>query len=177
MISGGNVTAPGFSYLDYIDTSTEPEKQGILGQVHWFDVGGFLVPHKLVQVHTACNGDVVAAGNVLYWAGDNVVTNLLSSALSSSVNHYAGIAPQVTASVPESTSTIIYWMWMQIGGRATVTTNGDDDIAIGDLIIASATTAVCDSAASPTFGNFIGVAAAADNDSANTVAVNLAYKG
>lgn len=61
--------------------------------------------------------------------------------------------------------------WVQTRGPATVNTDGDDDIAIGDAIIAAAGDGTCESTAADTAptNRVVGWAMAADNDSANTV--------
>lgn len=175
---GSNVGA-GFSHKRYA-SSNDPEKLGQLGQVDIIDG----IPYKLVQVHTVCTGgtaNVISAGEVLYkTATVNVVTNDRSEAVSDATDHYCGVAPSdLIAAVPESTSTVTYYMLMQVGGRNTaVVTNGDDDIAAGDEIIAAGD-GTCDSASAGTDikPNFIGIAAAADVDASNTVSVDLIYKG
>lgn len=67
--------------------------------------------------------------------------------------------------------------WVQVRGyNAAVTTNGDDDIAAGDAIIASsAGDGTCDSTAAGTapVAKVVGWATTADIDNANTVAVYL----
>jgi len=67
--------------------------------------------------------------------------------------------------------------WIQVrGNHQTVTTNGDDDIAAGDAVIASAAgDGTCDSTAAGTapVAKVVGFATAADVDANNTVAVYL----
>lgn len=172
---GSNINA-GFAHTRYA-SSADFEKLGQLGEVYW--VNG--KPYKLVQVHTDCASDVIAAGHVLYWtATENVVTNKKSTAVSNSADNYCGIAPSdLAASVPESTSSVTYYMLMQVGGRnSAVVTNGDDDIAAGDEVIAVGD-GTCDSAAAGVDikATFIGIAAAADVDASNTVAVNMRFMG
>jgi hypothetical protein len=68
-----------------------------------------------------------------------------------------------------------YYAWFQVMGfHPAVKTNGDDDISIGDIIIA-ADHGVCNSISSGTNINYkpIGVAIDSDNDIANTVPVNI----
>lgn len=167
----------GFSHKRYA-SSDDLEKLGLLGEITV--VNG--IPYKLVQVHTVCAGDVIAAGHVLYrTATANVVTNDRSEAVSDSAKHYCGIAPSdLIASVPESTSTKTYYMLMQVGGRhSAVVTNGDDDIAAGNSVIASGD-GTCDSTATPEGVDpcvLIGNAAAADVDASDTVAVDMIYVG
>lgn len=165
----GVLQAPPFGVAAY-GSSDDPEKLTELGTECQFANGHW---HKFVQVHTSCTNDVIAANEVLYnTSTTNVVSNTVAQAVTNSANNYAGVAPALTASVPESTSSITYYMWIQISGRATVKTNGDDDIAAGDLIVASGN-GTCDSAATPNTANYIGVAAAADVDASDTVVVNL----
>lgn len=172
---GGNVGA-GFAHTRYA-SSDDAEKLGQLGEIT--RVSG--IPYKLVQVHTDCTSDVVAAGHVLYkTATANVITNKKSTAVSNSADHYAGIAPaDLVSSIPESTASTTYFMMMQVGGRhSAVVTNGDDDIAAGDQIIASGD-GTCDSATAGTDikPNYIGQAAAADVDASDTVAVDMRFCG
>ncbi len=173
---GPNIGA-GFSHKRYA-SSDDAEKLGLLGEITV--ING--IPYKLVQVHTACVSDVIAAGHVLYKTStENVVTNDRSEAVTDSAKHYAGIAPSdLIASVPESTATKTYYMLMQVGGRnSAVVTNGDDDIAAGDSIIASGD-GTCDSTATPEGVDpclLIGIAAADDVNASNTVAVDMRYVG
>jgi hypothetical protein len=164
---GGSV--PGFKFTGYA-TSDDPEKLGALGDTVFSEGKKYV----LVQAHTVCLSDVIPANAVLYrTATANVVTNDTSEGVSNSVNNYCGVAPALDASVPESTSAIKYYFWMQTEGDATVTTNGDDDISAGDLIIAAAD-GVCNSAASSTvFVDIIGTATADDVNGSDTVVVKL----
>ncbi len=170
---------PPFSHKKYAKTS-DLEKVGELGAE--FSESG--KTYKLVQVHTVCTGttaDVISAGEVLYrTATENVVTNDRSEAIADNAEMYCGLAPSdLSANVPESTSSNTYVMLMQVGGRhSAVVTNGDDDIAAGVQIIASGD-GTCDSAALGTAltTKFIGISVAADSDSANTVAVDMRYCG
>lgn len=173
---GGNIGA-GFSHK-YYASSDDLEKLGQLGEI--YRVNG--IPYKLVQVHTSCTNSVIAPGEVVYFtATENVVTNTVSAGVSNSVDHYAGVAPSdLAASVPQSVSSgVTYYMLIQVGGRhSAVKTNGDDDIAAGDQVIAIGN-GTCDSAAAGTAikPSFIGSAAAADVDASNTVAVNMRFCG
>ncbi len=66
--------------------------------------------------------------------------------------------------------------WIQTKGPSTVNTNGDDDIAAGDAVIASAAgDGTADSTAQDTapICKVVGWAMAADSDSANTVLTML----
>ncbi len=170
---------PPFSHKKYA-SSADLEKLGELG-AEYSESGK---TYKFVQVHTACTGgtaNVIAAGEVLYrTATDNVVTNDRSEGISDSADHYCGLAPSdLSANVPESTSTATYYMLMQVGGdHSAVVTNGDDDITAGSQIIASGD-GTCDSASAGTAikPEFIGHALSADSDSANTVAVRMRYVG
>lgn len=69
--------------------------------------------------------------------------------------------------------------WIQTKGVCTVTTNGDDDIAKGDAVIASAAgDGTADSTAQDTapICRVVGWALAADTDGADTVVVDLALE-
>lgn len=66
--------------------------------------------------------------------------------------------------------------WIQTKGKCTVTTNGDDDIAKGDAVIASAAgDGTADSTAQDTAptNRVVGWALAADVDGSDTVVVDL----
>ena len=162
-----------FSHKTYA-SSADLEKLANLGDE--FTLNGNT--YKFVQVHTACTGlaaNVITAGEVLYQtATAHVVTNDRSEGISDSADHYCGLAPSdLSSTIPESTATTTYYMWMQIKGFHTaVVTNGDDDITAGVEIIASGD-GTCDSAAAGTDvkPNYIGTAMAADVDAANTVSV------
>jgi len=167
----GVVQTPGCGVTDFASTDT-PEKLTGLGEVAFFN--GY--KHRFVKAHTACLNDIILPGAVLYQiaGNENVVTNLVASSATASVNSVAGIAPQLAANVPESTSSIEYFFWMQCLGEgvAIVNTNGDDDIAAGDSIVAGGD-GVCDSDSTPDANAYIGTAMAADVDSSNTVVVRL----
>lgn len=187
MKSGGYSTAAPFKTTQYCKMQDEPEKVAQLGQL--FEIGGNT--YKLVQVHTACISDVIPSGAVLYYVSENVVTNDVSESFSGDEDAFAGIAPTLTVSVPESASGATYYMLMIVpvhGQFATVNTNGDDDIVAGDYVICAGD-GVCNSylvdpatPGAPTdgelqalqanvSGRLIGVAAAADDNTANTVLV------
>jgi len=170
-MSGVNQT-PGCGVTDYANENDTPEKMAGLGDVAYFNGK----KHIFVQAHTVCLNDVITAGSVLYHtASEHVVTNVVAQSATTGVGSYAGIAPALTVSVPESsTASGKNFFWMQCPGEgfATVNTNGDDDIAAGDTIVASGD-GVCDSDATPDMNAFIGTAMAADNDTANTVLVRL----
>lgn len=175
---GSNIGV-GFSHTRYA-SSADLEKLGQLGEIYW--VNG--IPYKFVQVHTVCTGgtaNVISAGEVLYRTTTaNVVTNDRSEAVADNAEMYCGVAPSdLSAAVPESTSSVTYYMLMQVGGRhSAIVTNGDDDIAAGVQIIASGD-GTCDSAALGTAltTKFIGISVAADVDASNTVAVDMRYCG
>ena len=118
------------------------------------------------------------SGNVACVAGDPVLS------LAPATNKWIG-----TCDVSDSNRNFVLGValapiadlsygWIQTGGYyATVNTNGDDDIAKGDVVIASSTDKKCDSVATYASGSTIfkalGYAAAADVDADNTVAVDL----
>lgn len=69
--------------------------------------------------------------------------------------------------------------WIQTWGPCTVATNGDDDIALGDAVIASAAgDGTADSTAQDTapICRVVGWAMAADSDAANTVLTFLTLR-
>ena len=189
MKSGGYSAAAPFKPSQFCRVENQPERMALLGEK--FEIEG--KTYRLVQTHTVCLADVIESNHVLYYASENIVTNVLAESFSGGACAFAGIAPALDASVPESLAGETYWMLVQEpvhGDFATVRTNGDDDIAAGVHVVCdSATDAVCDSylvdpaaAGAPsdaelqemqlnTSSHVIGTAAADDDDTADTVLV------
>lgn len=188
MKCGGYSDAPPFGFATYADQANF-EQRGKLG-MRLTDINGN--EFELVQVHTACVNDKLAENEVLHYVGEHVVTNDVSESFSGDEDAYAGIYAG-TEDCPESTSTKTYLCWMQVSGRRYVKTNGDDDIAAGDQIIASGD-GTCDSylvaagtPGAPSNGElqalqvnvssrFIGIATAADVDASDIVMVQMNRK-
>jgi hypothetical protein len=189
MRSGGYSAGLPFTPAQFAKIQDEPERVALLGEK--FEKNG--LTYRLVQVHTVCIADVIASAAVLYFVSANVVTNDVSESATGDEDSFAGIAPALTVSVPESTATATYYMLMQEpvkGDFATVKTNGDDDIAAGDYVIAEGD-GVCNSylvdpanATAPSdaelqalqanvSGRLIGVAMAADDNTLDTVLVKF----
>ena len=104
----------GFSHKRYA-TNSDLEKLGALGTESREGADKY----QLVQVHTVCTGgtaDVISAGEVLYrTTTEYVVTNDVSESITGNAYSYCGVAPSdLSAAVPESTSSITYYMAMQI---------------------------------------------------------------
>lgn len=103
------------------------------------------------------------------------VTNDVSGG-SSVVLRFTGVLPNknTAGSTITTVPTQNQYGWLLVEGfHSAIKDNGDDDIAAGDTLIMVATDGVVDSvAAGTTTGTllYVGTAAAADSDSANTVA-------
>ena len=191
MKSGGYSAATPFKPSQFALIENQPERMALLGSK--YEVEGLL--YRLVQVHTACLANVIASYAVLYFSAENVVTNLLAESLTGGACSFAGIAPELDVPVPESIVGSTYWMLIQEpvrGDFATVRTDGGDDIVAGNLVVCDPVTdGVCDSylvdpaiATAPsdaelqemeldTTTHAIGVAAAADDNAADTVLVKF----
>lgn len=118
---------------------------------------------KFLDAVTYAPGQVVTPAN----AAGTSVTNDVSGGSSVGALTFAG----VVIGTPTQNS----WGWVQTRGyHAAVKTNGDDDIAQNDTVIMVATDGVVDSVAGGTRTgtlSIVGIAAAADVDADNTVAV------
>lgn len=137
-----------------------------LGQYREEDGKGY----RYVQYDNGTANITMAAGLLLYQVGstDWVVTHDVSD---TDRNLVAGVASAVIADSG--------YGWMQVFGQCTVTTNGDDDIAKGDAVIASAAgDGTADSTAQDTAptNKIVGWALAADVDAANTVLTFLVLR-
>ena len=114
-------------------------------------------------------GNLTAAANLLVYHFADTGTFVFTTDVSDSDrNKVRG----VLVSVPADQG----YMWIQTKGPCTVATNGDDDIAEGDAVIASAAgDGTADSTAQDTAptNRVVGWALAADSDGANTVLVDL----
>lgn len=155
-------------YLDRAVTDTnDAAARYIVGSLHMDLSTGYI--YRYVQFKDAVT---YAAGQVVTWAtatGLTAVTNDLSGG--SSIGAIpAGICVRVM-------TTGYYGFILVSGFYATIKTSGADDIAVGESLIAHASTdGACDgvAAGSTTTASF-GVAVAVDVDANNTVAgtVNL----
>jgi hypothetical protein len=146
------------------DTAAKEELGIIRFEVDRDDTVG-LKSYRYVQVHAdsaaVANGDVVVYRDLYKIVADTRIAQ-------STENHIAGVGIGVI--------TAGNYGWLQIGGyHAVVKTNGDDDIADGDVLIHSGTDLQADSVAAGTAPTYIpvGVAVAADVDADNTVAAQL----
>lgn len=91
-----------------------------------------------VQVAQSLTNSTTAANEVLTLKSATTfeVTNDVSTGLDATYPFFAGRA---NAAVPQSTSTITYYCWVQIAGFGTLKTDGGDDIALGELVSADET--------------------------------------
>ena len=134
-----------------------------LGQYREEDGKGY----RYFQFDNGTAGLTLAA-NLLLYQVDNDMWILTSDVSDSDRNLVKGVAISVVGDLG--------YGWCQTAGSATVATNGDDDIAKGDAVIASAAgDGTCDSTAQDTapICKVVGWATAADTDAANTVVVDL----
>jgi hypothetical protein len=127
--------------------------------------------YQLVLVDSGSNN--LAAGDVVLWLtpASFVVTNDVSDVSGTAAN-----AANSVAGVALGTVTKGQYAFIQVRGLATVNTNGDDDIALGDIVIAAGgTDAKCNSIAAGVAitQTPLGLAVAADDDTADTVSVLL----
>lgn len=109
----------------------------------------------------------VTAGSLAYFTG-STAWDVCMDVSDTDRNRVAGVYTAVIADGG--------YGWMQTKGQCTVATNGDDDIALGDAVIASAAgDGTADSTAQDTapICKVVGWAAAADSDAANTVLTEL----
>lgn len=137
---------------------------------------GYTVEEQVPGVGTKTYRYVKFVDAVTYAPGQ--VVTPANTAITSVTNDVAGGSSLIAltfAGVVIGTPTQNSWGWVQIAGyHSAVVTNGDDDIAQGDTIIMVATDGVVDSVAKATRTgtlSIVGIAADADVDAANTVAV------
>ena len=91
-----------------------------------------------VRADTALTNDAFAANEVvvLSHATELEFTNTDATGVGYSNGGSFGAA-RANSACPESTSTRWYYCWVQVGGLATIKTNGDNDMVAGDGFIAS----------------------------------------
>ncbi len=150
-------------------TGEDTDPQTTLGSIHLYN-GKLYRYIKLVDAIDAVAGSVVFAANAAYTQG---------------TCDYTGGATGPITGVPcigiaAGTITAGKYAFVQVSGVATVNTDGDDDIAAGDIVITGAADGVCESVASASsalnidvYVKIIGTATAADDNTANTVTVKL----
>jgi len=189
MKPGGYSSGAPFRPTQFCKSEDQPERMALLGEK--FEIEQFT--YRFVKVHTLCIGGVIPSNAVLYYTAPNVVTNDSSESLTALPSSFAGIAWTLDVPVPQSLAGSTYYMLMQEpirGDMTLINTNGDDDIVVGDLVIADAD-GVCDSylvdpaaAGAPTDGELqtmqlnctldaIGVAIVDDDNTADTVMVKF----
>lgn len=150
-----------------VPTSDQREELGAIAYTQ--DTTNGLRKWKYVQFDNG-TGDVASAANsvAFYIAAsykDSIVTCDCSD---SDPNYVAGVFTQAF--------TDQYYGWILVGGKATVATDGADDISATDALIGSASTdGTCDSVAADTAptNKVLGWALAADVDASNTVSAYL----
>ena len=153
-----NVPAQWHDLVTAVRTSTEGPLY-TLGQYREEDGKGYRYAKQNDTTVT------VTAGSLAYLAASDTTGYTVCQDVSDSDrNLVAGVYTSVIANSG--------FGWIQTRGPATVATNGDDDIALGDAVIASAAgDGTADSTAQDTapICKVVGWAMAADSDSGNTV--------
>lgn len=145
--------------------SSAKEKLGTLHVVWDKDEG--LKAYRYVFI-AAASTPALANGSLVFQTDAYGRTGDIRVAQATSRNHVLGVAVSALAAGT--------YGYVQVSGyHSAVKTNGDDDIAKGDAIIASASDGVVDSVAAGTAPTYkpVGFATAADVDANNTVATDL----
>lgn len=133
-----------------------------------------------VEVAQTLINDALAANEVCVLASATKfqVTNDMSAGLDATNPIFVGRA---NSACPESTAALTRYCWVQVSGIGVLKTDGGDDIALGDLVVADATVdGACDILAVATtvtgalLASLCGRALAADVDAADTVSVLIA---
>lgn len=140
------------------------------------------ITYQLVQAGQSLTNSAVAVNEVVVQKSGTVheVTNDVSTGLDATYPIPKGRA---NSACPQSTASVTYYFWVQKDGIGTVVTNGDDDIAAGNMLIPSAVVdGACDSLAGSATNTADGVLAgmfgralAVDVDAANTVSALLNF--
>lgn len=156
---------------DDLVTTTYTDQRFPLGLYREQDGKGY----RFVQFDNGSGNVASLAGSLAYLVG-TVDTNALLTGRwvvtmdvsDTSRNKVRGVFAAVTADGS--------FCWIQTKGICVVTTNGDDDIAIGDAVIASAAgdgTADSTAAGTAPVARVVGWAMTVDVDAANTVITDL----
>lgn len=145
-------------------TANTAAAEEALGTIrHTYDTTNGWRKFKYVQYNNGA-GNVASATNMVVYAKTtdltgNTVTNDLSD---SSRNQVCGVMPVAM--------TDLCYGWMQIGGyNSAVRTNGDNDIAIGDTVIASSGDGTADSVAAGTASTYKPLGYCVTDDAASLV--------
>jgi hypothetical protein len=144
-------------------TETTLRFPGAIGQVTTVDG----ITYQLVKMHSGADSVIVNEALVWQDLDDFTVTNDISDGVD-------GVGINFPAGVALGTVSASDHCYIQVDGPGTVLTNGDDNIAAGDSLIVNAD-GVVDSIAGGTASTYtpLGIATAADSDSANTVALRV----
>lgn len=119
--------------------SSTADLKGLVAGAHYFHSGkNWLV--RLVKLSTALTGDAVANGQVLVWEDPEnyIVTNTVASGFNTTTPYAAGIALGSLSESGASTSTDSWIFALTRGYHSAVVTDGGNDIAEGELLMASA---------------------------------------
>ena len=150
--------------LDANDSSAKEELGAV--RVEYDSTNGRRV-FKYVQWDNGTAGISGAAGQVVYYVAASYAGAKVTPDVSDSdINMVAGVM--------HAAMTDKNYGWMQVEGKDTVATNGDDDISAYDAIIGGGD-GTCNSVAQDTAptNRVLGWALAADDDAANTVSAML----
>lgn len=131
--------------------------------------------YRFVQFDNGSGNVASVAGNLAYLVGV-VDTNALLTGRWVVTMDVSDTSPNKVRGVFAAVIADGSFGWIQTKGIAVVNTNGDDDIAIGDAVIASAAgDGTCDSTAAGTapIRRVVGWAMTVDVDAANTVIADL----
>lgn len=145
---------------DVVTSCNEATASRTLGQLFTDESTGYV--YRYVQFKDAVT---YAAGQVVCWK--------VGTGLTSVTNDVSGAVGVIPAGICLRAMTENYYGFILVRGfYATIKTSGADDIAIGESLIAHATTdGTCDGvAANATTTASFGIALAADVDADNTVA-------
>lgn len=151
-----------------VSSSPTSDKRGMLGEVaNVYDTTNGWRTYRYVQFDNGTGNLTSAANQVCYYVAASIGSYLMTTDVSDSdVNLVAGVLPAVFADQ--------YYGWIQIGGKATVKTNGDDDIVAYDKLIGVGD-GTCNSVAQDTAptNTVLGTALADDDNAADTVSAYL----
>lgn len=134
--------------------------------------------YTLYQIDSDLSGDAFADGQNAVLKAGNIATNKFANATDTTNPLAIGVSCGAAAESAGATDSTIYYDLFLTDGVKTLLTNGDDDIAADDMLIA-ADLGLCDSVADNTTitdriaKKKLGWALAADVDAANTVSARV----
>lgn len=148
------------------------DKRGTLGEFAYsYDTTNGWKKYQYIQFDNGAGNVASAANSVGYFVAASMASYVVTCDVSDSdINLVAGVFTQAF--------TDQYYGWIQVGGKATVATNGDDDISAYDKLIGGGD-GTCNSVAQDTAptNTVLGTALADDDNTANTVSALLTVGG